>query len=303
MDEKLQKKLKNYIKDNPVTLSELSSKFGISKNKLKKEIRDIKKQGVYIAEQKEYHKPTKYYIPLKLPQQKPLKVDTDYFALTSDWHIGSKYAEEECLLDYLDTIKDYGIKDVFVGGDILDGVNVYQGQVNDLLPDCVNLQGQIERADKLIKKDNNLKKVLISGNHDLRNYQKQGIDPVKLLTDSRKDMEYLGQYYGRAKLKDDLVLELVHPSGSAPYSKDYRIMTYLRERPIDTYPDILGVGHLHTALYRDYQGTNSYLLGSFMGDTDFTRRKGLSGTVGGWVVELDVEDGQIKKIKNELVKY
>ena len=299
--DKLWDKLQKTLKDNPCSLSELSSKFRTSKSHIKKTIRDMKKHYINIVDNK-IDGTTKYYIPLKLPQIEPEEVKTDCFGFTSDWHVGNKYVEEECLLDYLDTLKDYGIKVLFHGGDVVDGTGVYLGQINDLLPDCVNLQGQIDYFNKLIKTDKKLQKYFISGNHCLKNYRKQGVDPVKIICDNRSDAEYLGQYYGRAKLKD-VLLEIAHPSGAAPYSKEYRILTYLRDRPVDSYPDILGIGHLHAALFKETQGVLSYILGSFLGDTDYTRRRGISPSVGGWIVELDIEDGNIKKVKSEWVKY
>lgn len=295
-------KMVNILKDNPLTLGEISSELKQSKSQCKKDIRTLRQEGIGIIGKKTDNI-TKYYFPLKMPQLEPKKTDINYFGLIGDTHLGDKYTEEECLLDYYDQCEDAGIKDIFHAGDIGDGVDVYKGQINDLLPDCITIQGQIDYIVKNYPRKKNIKTVLISGNHDTRQYERQGVDIAKSVADRRRDINYIGQSYGRVKLKDEVLLELVHPTGSSPYAKDYKFKTYLRERPINTYPDLLAMGHLHSALFEDVQGTQSYMTGCFLGDTEFTRRRGLNPAIGGWIVELNIEDGKIKKNTSSWIKY
>jgi len=302
MSKKKNKKIINILRDNPLTLGELAAELKQSKTQCKRDLRDLKILGVYVARERIDNK-TKYYIPLKMPTTEPRKVDTDYFALIGDTHLGSKYAEEECLNDFFDICDESGIKDVFHAGDIGDGVMVYDGQINDLLPEALTLQDQIQYIIEHYPRKKNIKQKLVSGNHDTKQFKRQGVDIAKSVADRRKDIEHIGQSYGRIRLKDDVLLEIAHPTGTCPYAKDYRFRTYLRERPINNYPDILALGHLHSSIFTDIQGTQSYMVGCFLGDTEFTRRRGLNPAIGGWIVDLDIEDGKIKRNRSEWVKY
>jgi len=288
------------IRENPKTLSELAKEFKCSKNQMKKQLTGLRKRGVQVEKIRDKNGETHYYVPSRLRSSVRV-VKTDYFGLIGDTHLCSKYAEEEALQMYYDEIADRGIKEVFHAGDLIDGMNVYQGQVNDLK--VIGLTDQIEYAIKNYPKKKGVKTRVIAGNHDLKEFKKSGIDPVKQIAQERKDIDYLGQYYGRVKLKGDVILELSHVSGGAPYSLSYRMQTYLRNRPPSKYPDILAMGHLHTSFFADYQDVLTYNVGSFMGDTDFLRRKGIISTIGGWIVELKVKDGRVVKAINEWVKF
>jgi len=97
---------------------------------------------------------------------------------------------------------------------------------------------------------------------------------------------------------------LVRRNGRVIWSgNSYKIQTYLRERPISTYPDVLAMGHLHNSMYMDYQGTQAYLTGTFQGDSDYTRRRGLNPALGGWIVEVGESRRGKTKTSNEWVGY
>jgi len=296
------KNLINTLKKQPISLSDLCKTHKISKSQMKSNIHQLRKRGVAIQKNSEGALTT-YFLPAVLPKELEYSADINHFGLIGDTHIGSKYAEPEALDMFYDEIDEAGIKHVVHAGDLVDGIGVYLGQFNDLLPDALNLEQQIDKAIKEYPQKKDITTYIISGNHDLRQFQRQGVDPVREVSKRRTDFKFLGQNYGRMRIEDDILMEVVHPSGGAPYSKDYRIRTYLRERPINTYPQILAMGHLHCSMFEDVQGTLSYLVGAFMGDTDYTRRKGLTTTVGGWNVDLDIDDGNIKRVRNEFIKF
>jgi len=296
------RKLNTILIKQPTTLNQLAKERKCSKNQVRKDLNTLIERGVNVS-RKRSNGSTVYYIPLKTEPVTPPKIQTDLFGIVADTHFGSKYNEPECLNDFYDRMADSGVKNVFHLGDLLEGVGVYPGQINHLRPNCISLEGQIEEAVKKYPQKKDITTYIISGNHDLKHYQRQGVDPVKQFSIQRKDFKYLGQSYGRARLKQNVLLEMSHPTGGAPYTKGYKFRTYLRERPINTYPDILAMGHLHCSLFEDVQGTLSYMGGCFMGDTDFTRRKGLHPSIGGWKVELEISGGKIKAAKNEFIRY
>ena len=42
----------------------------------------------------------------------PHQTDSDFFGFTSDWHIGNKHTNEDYILDYLDLLKERGVKQI-----------------------------------------------------------------------------------------------------------------------------------------------------------------------------------------------
>ncbi len=303
VDERIVKKYAKLLIDKPHTLSEIAEKLGKSRTEVKRDMRTLKRElGMNIVSEK-FSKGTYYFIPSRERYIPKNNLETDYFALISDTHIGNRYAEEEALKEFYDEVYSRGIHEVFHAGDLLEGVGVYKGQINDLAGDSINTQEQIEKVIKNYPKKRKVKTYVIAGNHDLKNYTNQGVDPVKMISERRSDFVYLGQYYGRVKLPEDIILELIHPSGSAPYSKDYAMLKYLRNRAKDSYPDILSMGHYHSSMYRNIQGTHAFMPGCFLGETDFTRRMGFEPAIGGWILEVKIKDGKIRKIRQEWIDF
>jgi DNA polymerase II small subunit len=97
-----------------------------------------------------------------------------WVAIISDLHCGSKHFLEKEFLSFIKWINDEKgkYKDItgkigylFVIGDLIDGVNHYPGQENDLnIFSCIGQYKKFEELIKLIKKD--IEIVICPGNHD-----------------------------------------------------------------------------------------------------------------------------------------
>ncbi|MCK4730295.1 MAG: hypothetical protein KAT28_03165 [Candidatus Aenigmarchaeota archaeon] len=228
----------------------------------------------------------------------PHQTDSDFFGFTSDWHIGNKHANENYILDYLDLLKERGVKQIFHGGDLFEGYRIYRSQLNDLLPDCFGIKEQIKYFNKLIPGQKDLNMKLISGNHLIKNHK--GKNVVEELCYKRKDIDYLGKYDGLVELKDGVTMEIIHPSRGSPYRGLFEFGEYLNL--FSTNPDILGVGHKHISNCHLYNDIACYHLGTFLNEPNRKNNK-VSPDIGAWIVELDIDNGEILSNKSDWISY
>lgn len=69
-------------------------------------------------------------------------------------------------------------------------------------------------------------------------------------------------------------------------------------------PNILAIGHYHKAEYLFYRNVHCIQAGTFCAQTPFMRGKGLAANMGGWIVEITVNDeGYIQKMTQTLIPY
>jgi biotin operon repressor len=217
-----QDRLLKLLKD-PTGLKDIKTELDYSShNKIKKDINQLVAQGYDIK-----LKDKMYYLnksPIEHIEAVP--IECDEFALISDTHLGSKVDRVDLLEEFYDEVKDRGIKQVFHSGDIGEGIgDVYKGQINDIK--VVGLDNLMEYIIENYPQRKDITTNFIIGNHDSRVFDKDGIDIGKILDANRKDLNYLGIYYARIDLGDDILLDIVHPSGSSPYcySKDTEVLT------------------------------------------------------------------------------
>jgi DNA polymerase II small subunit/DNA polymerase delta subunit B len=72
----------------------------------------------------------------------------------------------------------------------------------------------------------------------------------------------------------------------------------------DSKPNILAVGHYHKAEYIFYRNVHALQTGCFQGQTPFTRGKGISVHLGGWLVTVHVDkDGTIRRFAPEFIPF
>lgn len=231
----------------------------------------------------------------KLEEDQTLaKFDTNYFGLTSDWHIGSKYTDEEKILDYLDYLKECGIKDVFHGGDFFDGNNIYRRQHKNLRTYCETLKGQVEYFNEVFSEQKDLTINSIAGNHDKKGKQ---MNQIKRLSSQRKDINYLGRYSADIELSDEIILRLLHPSRNSGYPSMINPKKYINP---DYYnANILGLGHMHKSDKMRIGDIRVYNLGCFKE----VPSKNRVNNIGGWVVELEGEEGKLISNSSEWIYY
>lgn len=292
------------LKKKPIrTFAELSELYGIEEDELKKTAEALAKEGYGVELNGEL------VFRKTVPEQGSIDVSQRFkdkvrFGLVSDTHIGSKYAREDALKAMYEVFGKEGIRTVFNCGDVTDGIGVYRGQEQEL--QTFGQDDQIEEVIKNYPKNYATKTFFITGNHDLREYERGGVDPGIPIERARTDMEYVGQCDAKIQLTEGGVdLELIHPAKGAAYALSYYTQRDINSRSPDDIPDIYASGHYHNAFYAHYRGVETLSVPCFKDPGVWERRMGFNNVIGGWLVEAETTEDktQIRRFKPELITF
>lgn len=226
-----------------------------------------------------------------------------HFGVVSDTHLGSKKERLDALDKMYDTFQKEGVHDVFHVGDLTDGWQVYQGQEFE-----VHKFGQDEQVDYAVHEYPKRKGIVthfITGNHDLKQYEKGGIDIGMPVSQKRTDMKYLGQAYARVILPEGVELDLLHPGGGSAYALSYKAQRYINNLSPHDIPNILVFGHYHCAFYMDYRNVHFLQVPAFKDSGIWEKRLGLNPTTGGWLVDARIsqEGPNIERMRPTLFTF
>lgn len=224
------------------------------------------------------------------------------FGLMGDTQLGSKYAQLTYLHEYYDICEREGIKDIYHTGDITEGLKMRAGHEYEVYTVTAD-----EMRDDVVKhypKRKGITTHFITGNHDASIYKHIGYDIGQAIANLRPDMNYLGKDCAVINLTPNCTLELRHPWDGTAYALSYKMQKMIEAMESDSKPNILAVGHYHKAEYLFYRNVHALQTGCFQGQTPFTRGKGISVHIGGWIVTVRVdENGTIKSIAPEFIPF
>lgn len=224
------------------------------------------------------------------------------FAIMGDTQLGSKYTQLTHLHNFYDLCEAEGITDVYHTGDITDGLKMRVGHEYELYEVSAD-----EMRDDVVKnypRRDGITTHFITGNHDASIYKHVGYDIGQAIANLRPDMKYLGRDCAVVNLTPKCTLELRHPWDGTAYAISYKIQKMIEAMESDSKPNILAVGHYHKAEYIFYRNVHALQTGCFQGQTPFTRGKGISVHMGGWIVTIRVdENGYIQGFAPEFVPY
>lgn len=224
------------------------------------------------------------------------------FAIMGDTQFGSKYAQLTHLHNFYDLCEKEGITNIYHTGDLTDGLKMRVGHEYELYEISAD-----EMRDDVIKNYPQRKGItthFITGNHDASIYKHLGYDIGHAISMMRSDMHYLGRDCAVVNLTPNCTLELRHPWDGTAYALSYKMQKMIEAMESDSKPNILAVGHYHKAEYLFYRNVHALQTACFQGQTPFTRGKGISVHIGGWIVTIRVdENGYIQGFAPELVPY
>lgn len=224
------------------------------------------------------------------------------FAIMGDTQIGSKYAQLTYLHNFYDLCEREGITSVYHTGDLTDGLKMRTGHEYELY----EISADEMRDDVVMNypKRNGITTRFITGNHDASIYKHVGYDIGQAIANLRPDMVYLGRDCAVVNLTPNCTLELRHPWDGTAYALSYKIQKMIEAMESDSKPNILAVGHYHKAEYLFYRNVHALQTGCFQGQTPFTRGKGISIHIGGWLVTATVDDaGHIQRFAPEFIPF
>ena len=229
-------------------------------------------------------------------------LQTIRFALMGDTQIGSKYAQLTYLHQFYDLCDREGIASVYHTGDLTDGLKMRTGHEYELYEISAD-----EMRDDVVAnypKRTGITTHFITGNHDASIYKHVGYDIGQAIANLRPDMAYLGRDCAVVNLTPHCTLELRHPWDGTAYAISYKIQKMIEAMESDSKPNILAVGHYHKAEYLFYRNVHAFQTGCFQSQTPFTRGKGISIHLGGWLVTVHVDEvGHIQRIAPEFVPF
>lgn len=146
----------------------------------------------------------------------------------------------------------------------------------------------------------------ITGNHDASFRKSCGLDIGKQIVTKRSDMNYLGRDIANINITNNITMQLRHPWSASAYALSYRpqkIVESMEAACLDK-PDILCIGHYHKIEYLFYHGVHVFQTGCFQSATPFTTGKGISVSMGGWIVTVETDsEGNLKTITPKAVVY
>lgn len=222
------------------------------------------------------------------------------FAIMGDTQFGSKYTQITYLHDFYDLCKREGIENVYHTGDITDGLKMRVGHEYELYEVSAD-----EMRDDVVEnypKIDGITTHFITGNHDASIYKHVGYDIGQAIANLRPDMKYLGRDCAVVNLTPKCTLELRHPWDGTAYAISYKMQKMIEAMESDSKPNILAVGHYHKAEYIFYRNVHALQTGCFQGQTPFTRGKGISVHMGGWLITIHVdENGYIQRFSPEFI--
>ena len=290
---------------SPKTAEELKTITGMSERVIQASIEDLREQGYQIE-----HDAGKYFVS-KLSDigceennhiEKWNGDKVIRFGLMGDTQINSKYAQLTHLHALYGVYKSEGIETVYHTGDIDEGEEMRIGHKYECYEQGAD--DHIKEICRVYPKHDGIVTKFITGNHDHSIIKRAGFDIGYAIQNKRNDLQYLGQSYSNIQLTPNCRLELRHPIDGTAYALSYKMQKMIEAFSGGDKPNILAVGHYHKSEYMFYRNVHSFQTGCFQSQTPFTRGKGISIQMGGWIVECHVsDDGTITRIKQEFIPF
>lgn len=224
------------------------------------------------------------------------------FGLMGDTQFGSKYAQITHLHTFYDILEREGIKNVYHTGDMVDGIKMRPGHEFELY--TISADSMREDVVKNYPKRKNMTTRFICGNHDASLYKHVGYDIGAAIAKDRPDMKYLGRDCAVVNITPNCTLELRHPWNGTAYATSYNIQKMIESMESESKPNIFAVGHYHKQEYIFHRNVHALQTACLQSQTPFTRGKGISVVMGGYIVTIRVDDdGTIKSICPEFIPF
>jgi hypothetical protein len=319
-----------YVKDKPRTLVELCNRFGLSPKVMRAFLDEMREDGylVVTTTQDRTVIPTATK-PGGVPMGKTL-ADTGSVVvpvgIISDIHGGSAYSQPSVVKSLAHIMaEEYGVRHFLQPGDSTDGIWMFSGHDNVLIPPARALNSR--HAPTAVRMQAQLADIytpnlggdcewfILGGNHDWSCIKKAGIDPIRILCDGRDDLHYMGYDVGGVWLTDRVYLRMWHPTGGVPYAKSYRLQKGLESQAVEALQaaisreecpatSVLVAGHLHITIWMPEMPIAGLHPGCCQGQTPYLKAKGYMPAIGGVVLRFLIgDDGRVKRIEHTWLPY
>lgn len=223
--------------------------------------------------------------------------------IVSDTHFGSKWAQYTYLTQFYKACKEQGITDIYHCGDVDDGSeNMHPGIMYEH-----HVLGATEHINNICKHYPHVDGIMthfITGNHDNSLMKAAGLVIGEEIQARRPDMHFLGRDVALVQLAEHCKMELRHPGDGTAYSISYKPQKMVEAYTSDSKPNILCIGHYHKCLYMFERNVHIIMASSFCGTTPFMRSKNIRSALGGWILDIELDDtGTIKTLTPQSIAY
>lgn len=222
--------------------------------------------------------------------------------LIGDSQMGSLYERIDILEAAYDAYEKEGITSVYHTGDLLDGEEMYRGQVYEI--SIHGADAQVKHCVKEYPYRKNITTYFILGNHDLSYWKRSGIDIGERVASGRGDMIYLGKEEADIQMTmgdRKVLMRLSHPGKGTSYAISYQPQKYIESLAGGQKPHVVAMGHYHKAEMLPCE-RNIFLIqsGCTQSQTPHMRRNNLAAHLGFWTLEFTINpDNLVSRFKAE----
>lgn len=218
------------------------------------------------------------------------------FAVSTDEHLCSKYAREDCLNDFFDNVVHRGIDTVFNCGNMIDGLmpfNQHEITHHGLADQTRYLVGAYPQRPGVHIHS------IWGADHEGWAGRREGIDVGRYIETAmreagREDWHNLGfaeafvEIIHPATGRGSKML-LTHPGGGSSYATSYFAQKLAESFGGGDKPAAVLIGHLHKLDYTYARSIHLIQCGTFQGQSLFMRSKKLAAHVGGVFCTITVD--------------
>lgn len=206
----------------------------------------------------------------------------------SDLHIGHSLYRPDILDHAIKTFNREGIDEVYLPGDIIEGMSNRDGHIYELAE--AGVTGQVALAKQELGRIRQPISAIL-GNHDLWSMKKanQGVNIGQELSAGIKGFRYLGDMSADIDL-GTTTIRLSHEGNSVATGISYSLQKRINALSGGEKPGVILNGHLHKMLYAFYRNIHAFECGTLCDQTEFMRMKGSPAHTG--YLTLDIKHGK-----------
>jgi predicted phosphodiesterase len=311
--QELDKKILKFLDGKKkISIDELQNHFGGKKIDIEKSIRRCKNNGheIVLDNNIVFISKTNVRDPEKISQISCTEIT---FGIVSDPHFGSKSCQITALNEFSEIMKKKGVKHIFCPGDLVAGYEVYPGQIHDVYA----MSAKEQEESTLLNTPTGFQWYVLGGNHDYSYIKKGGgYNIISVIANKRSDVHYIGFDSATIPILNNVDVLLAHPSGGVPYSVSYRLQKNIEQitiselqnvvRGVKEKPSIRFVllGHLHIQMQAMFGSIWGAQCGCFEGQTNYLKRKGLTPSIGGYIVKATLgKNGLLKNFESKFYLF
>jgi predicted phosphodiesterase len=287
------------------TVEGLADACDVPPKRIREALERLGHDGYRVAEQEGSRVVLQRVPPPSLNVHKALfKGEDVVFGVISDTHLSSKHERLEELHMAYRVMEDEGIKTVYHPGDLVCGLGIFPGQVNEIKN--FTYEDQVRYAVDNYPRSATIHTHIISGNHDIEGeFGKVGANPVAAFCNQRDDFTFAGDYDATFELEQGTRINLLHPKGGVSYAASYKLQKFAESFEIGSKPNLMLVGHYHRRLAFEARGIQMLLCGCFESGGSFGKRLGMTEpAVGFHIVRMKVaDDGSIVRFNPEWLRF